>query len=74
MKMHMFVILDVVKRETENIRGLNLVAVKHRTVKIIKLPLQPELFLIRYIQFYRACAERSLVSILYMKNSRITCK
>jgi hypothetical protein len=38
-----FAILDKVKPDTENIRDLNMAVVRHVTVLVIKLPLQPEL-------------------------------
>jgi hypothetical protein len=41
----MFAILDKAKTDTENIRGLNLAAVRHVTVQVTKLPLQPEIIL-----------------------------
>jgi hypothetical protein len=39
MKMQMLAALDKAKPDTENIRGLNLAAVKHMTVKVTELPL-----------------------------------
>jgi hypothetical protein len=38
-----FAILDKAKPDTENIRYLNLAVVRHMTVQVIKLVLQPEL-------------------------------
>jgi hypothetical protein len=35
----MFATLDKVKPDAENIRGLNLAAVKHTTVEVTRLPL-----------------------------------
>jgi hypothetical protein len=46
MKIHIFEILDKVKPNTENVRGLNLVAVKHMAIKVKKMSLKPELLLI----------------------------
>jgi hypothetical protein len=40
MRMNMFVAEDKAKADIENIRGLNLEAVKLTTVQMIKLPLQ----------------------------------
>jgi hypothetical protein len=37
MKMQMFAILDKANSDTGNIRGLNLAAVKHRTVQVTRL-------------------------------------
>jgi hypothetical protein len=37
MKMKMFAILDKVKPDIENIRGLNLAAVRHTTVQVTRL-------------------------------------
>jgi len=36
----MFAVQDKAKSNTKNIRGLNLVAVKHTTFQVTKLPLQ----------------------------------
>jgi hypothetical protein len=41
----MFAILDKAKPDTENMRDLNLVVVRHLIVEVIKLVLQPELTL-----------------------------
>jgi hypothetical protein len=38
MIMKLFATLDKVKPDIENIRGLNLAAVKHRTVQVTRLP------------------------------------
>jgi hypothetical protein len=37
--MYMFVVWDKAKPDVENIRGFNLVVVKHTTVQVTKLPL-----------------------------------
>jgi hypothetical protein len=42
-KRKMFATLDKAKPNIGNIRGLNLAAVKHRTVQVTRLPLQREL-------------------------------
>jgi hypothetical protein len=42
----MFAILDKAKHDTENIRDLNYAVVRHMTVQVIKIVLQPELPLI----------------------------
>jgi hypothetical protein len=42
----------MLKPDTENIRGLNLAVVRHMTVQVIKLPLQPELPLIKHNLLY----------------------
>jgi hypothetical protein len=39
MKMQMFVTSEKVKPDTVNIRGLNLVAVKHMTIQVTSQPL-----------------------------------
>jgi hypothetical protein len=43
MKMHMFPILDKAKHNTENVRGLNLGAIRRMTAKVTNQPLQSEL-------------------------------
>jgi hypothetical protein len=48
----MFAILDKVKPDTENIRDLNLAVVRHVTVQVTKLVLQPELHLIGHNLLY----------------------
>jgi hypothetical protein len=39
MKIHILEIMDKVTPNTENIRGLNLAAVKYMTIKVNKMPL-----------------------------------
>jgi hypothetical protein len=39
MKINIFGIFDKAKPNTENMRGLNLAAVKHMTVKVDEMPL-----------------------------------
>jgi hypothetical protein len=39
MKMQLFAELDKATHDTENIRGLNLAAVKHMTIQVTRLPL-----------------------------------
>jgi hypothetical protein len=50
----MFAILDKAKPDTGNIRDLNLAVVRHMTVQVIKLVLQPEVPLIEHTLLYRA--------------------
>jgi hypothetical protein len=45
-RIYMFAMLDKAKPDKENIRDLNLAVVRHMTVLVIKLVLQPELSLI----------------------------
>jgi hypothetical protein len=63
MKMYMFTILDKVKPNTENIRGLNLAAVRLMTIKVTKLLLWPELLLIRYDLLHQAWTARTFKHI-----------
>jgi hypothetical protein len=51
-RIYMLAILDKAKHVTENIRGLNLAVVRHMTVLVIKIVLQPELPLIRHNLLY----------------------
>jgi hypothetical protein len=44
----MFAIFDKAKPDTENIKDLNLAVVRHMTVLVTKIVLQPELPLIRH--------------------------
>jgi hypothetical protein len=50
--MYMFTILDKAKPDTGNIRDLNWRWSGHMTVQVIKLPLQPELPLVRHNLLY----------------------
>jgi hypothetical protein len=59
----MFAILDKTKHDTENIRHLNLTVVRHMTVQVIKLVLQPELPLIGHNLLYRAWTKRCLICV-----------
>jgi hypothetical protein len=52
MKMQMFTTLGKTRPETGNIRGLNLVTVKHTTVKVTRLPLQQEMLKIGHDLLY----------------------
>jgi hypothetical protein len=63
-KMQMFAILDKANPDTGNIRGLNLVAVKHTTVQVTRLLLKQELLMIGHDLLYRAC-EPGLTEALY---------
>jgi hypothetical protein len=51
-RIYMFTILDKAKQDTENIRDLNLAVVRHMTVQVNKLVLQPELPLIGHNLLY----------------------
>jgi hypothetical protein len=57
----MFAILGRVKPNTESIRGLNLAVVRHMTVQVTKLTLQPELILTGHDLLYQAWTERGLL-------------
>jgi hypothetical protein len=70
MKIYMFVILDMAKPDTENIRGLNLEVVSGVTVQVIKLVLQPELHLTEQNLLYPTWTKRGLVYVLYTQNYR----
>jgi hypothetical protein len=48
----MFAVLDKAKPNTEHVRDLNLAVVRHMTVQVIKLVLQPELPLIGHNLLY----------------------
>jgi hypothetical protein len=68
----MFAILDKAKPGTESIRGLNLVAVRHTTLKMARLPLWPKLLL------FSAWTDTGLAHIVYIyiysvTNMCITC-
>jgi hypothetical protein len=52
MMIYMFTILDKAMPDIENIRDLNLAVVRHMTLLVIKLVLQPELPLIGHNLLY----------------------
>jgi hypothetical protein len=52
-RIYMFAIMDKAKHDTENIRDLNKAVVRHVTVLVIKLVLQPELPFIRHNLLYK---------------------
>jgi hypothetical protein len=54
--------LDKANRDSGNISGLNLAAVKHATVQVNRMLLQQELLIIGMI----ICTERDLAEALYM--------
>jgi hypothetical protein len=60
--MQMSAILGKAKPDTENIRRLNLAAVKSTTVQVSRLLLQRKLW---HDLLYWACADRGLVYIAY---------
>jgi hypothetical protein len=62
----MFAILDKAKPDTENVRDLNLAVVRHMTVPVTKLVLQPELLLIGHSLLYRTWTKSGLVYVLYI--------
>jgi hypothetical protein len=62
----MLAMLDKAKPDTENVRDLNLAVVRHMTVQVIKLVLQPELPLLGHNLLYRAWTKRSLIFVLYV--------
>jgi hypothetical protein len=62
----MFAILDKGKPDTENISDLNLAVVRHMTVQVIKLVLQPELPLLGHNLLYWALTKRGLIYVLYI--------
>jgi hypothetical protein len=62
----MFAILDKAKCDVENIRGLNLAAVRHTTVQVIRLLLWRKLLEIGHNLLYLACTDRGPVNIVYI--------
>jgi hypothetical protein len=58
--------LNKAKPNTENVRGLNLVAVRRMTSKVTKLPLYPKLLFTWHNLLYQAWTERGLVYTLYI--------
>jgi hypothetical protein len=51
-RIYMFAILDKAKPDTENVRNFNSEVVRHMTVQVIKLVLQPEIPLLRHNLLY----------------------
>jgi hypothetical protein len=66
MRIYMLAIFDKAKHDTEDIRHLNWAVVRHMTVLVIKLPLQPELPSIRHNLLYRPWTKGGLMYVLYM--------
>jgi hypothetical protein len=64
MGIHMFAILDKAKHDTENTRDLNQAVVRHMAVLVIKLPLQPELPLIRHNLLYEPGLKRPNICVV----------
>jgi hypothetical protein len=65
MRMKMFATMEKAKPDTENIRGLNLAAVKHKTVEVTRPPLQGKLLGIGHNLLYRVWADRGFVYTVY---------
>jgi hypothetical protein len=66
MKMQIFATRDKVKSDTENVRGLNLAAVRLTAVQVTELPLYRELRKIRHDLLYRARTDRGLEHTMYI--------